>query len=87
MRTSLLAAVAALLAGMAVRAVTVWFRDHGPAWDGIALNGNGAAVFLLLAPVAVLALEALCYHRGARLGMLLVPPAVLAGTFLVAGGV
>jgi hypothetical protein len=85
--TSLLATAAALLAGVAVRAVTVWFRDHGPAWDGVALNGNGALVFLLLAPLAILVFEVLCYRRGARLGMVLVPPAVLAGTFLVASGV
>jgi hypothetical protein len=84
---SLLATLAALLAGVAVRAVTVWFRDHGPAWGGVALDGNGALVFLLLAPLAILILEVVCYRRGARLGMLLVPLAVLAGTFVLGGGV
>ena len=87
MRDSLLATVAALLAGVAVRTVTVWFRDHGPSWGAVALDGNGALVFLLLVPLAILLLEVLCYRRGARLGMVLVPPAVLAGTFVLGGGV
>jgi hypothetical protein len=86
-RYSLLATVAALLAGVAVRALTVWFRDHGPSWGSVALDGNGALVFLLLAPLAIVVLEVWCYRRGARLGMLLVPLAVLAGTFVLGGGV
>ena len=84
---SLVATVAALLAGVALRTVTVWFRDHGPSWGGVALDGNGALVFLLLVPLAILLLEVLCSRRGARLGMVLVPPAVLAGTFVLGGGV
>jgi hypothetical protein len=86
-RYSLLATVAALGAGAAVRALTVWFRDHGPSWGGVALDGNGALVFLPLAPLSIAVLEVWCYRRGARLGMLLVPLAVFAGTFVLGGGV
>jgi hypothetical protein len=59
---------------------------HEPAWGGVALHGNGALVFLLLAPLSILILEVVRDRRGAGLGMLLVPPAVLAGTFVLGGG-
>ena len=86
-RDSLVAAVAGLIFGLALHFVTVYFRDNGPSWDGISLRGNGATVFLLLAVPALIIGEIWCARRGARLGMLLLPLAIFAGVFVVAGGV
>lgn len=72
-----------LLFGFLLRTVTVWFRDYGPSWDGVSLRGNGAIIFLLLAPVAVLAAEVVRLWRRAWLAVVVLPVAV----FVVLGGV
>jgi hypothetical protein len=85
--TSALAGLVALLVGLAVRLVTGWFRDHGPSWDGISLAGNGAIVFLLLAPVALVVGMVWCARRRDWLGMALVPVGLFVGLTVVAGPV
>jgi hypothetical protein len=87
LRFSLAAGAAALLAGLALRALIVLLRDSGPVWEGVSLRGNGAAVLLVPAAAALVAAEVLCARRRAWLGMVLVPLAFTSGLFLLAGGI
>jgi hypothetical protein len=85
-RGVLLAAVA-LWVGLGLHALAIWLRDSGPAWDGVSLRGNGALIVLLVAVVALMAGEVLAARGRSRLGMVLVPVALFAGLFVVAGGI
>ena len=87
MKASLSAAAAGLLFGLAVHFVTVYFRDHGPSGPGWSLRGNGAIIFLFLAPIGLIVGELLCLRYRAWLGMALLPLAILAGLLVVAGGI
>jgi hypothetical protein len=78
-------AVAALCIGLALHALAIWLRDSGPAWDGVSFRGNGALVVLLLAVAVLIAGEVVAARRRSWLGMLLIPAALFAGLFLVAG--
>jgi hypothetical protein len=84
---SLVAAVAGLLFGLALHTLTAYTRDHGPTWGDYSLQGNGAVVLLLLAPVALLLGEAWCARRRAWLGMALLPLTIFLGLFVILGGV
>ncbi len=88
-RASVLAGVVALLVGLALHYVTIYFRDHGPTWESarLSLRGNGAIVFLLPVPVAIWMGEVWCYRRKLVLGMVLVPVALLLGVCVIAGPV
>ena len=72
---------------LAVHVVTVYFRPHGSSWNATSLRENGAIVFLLLAPLGLIAGEVLLARRRALLGMALLPFAIFLGLFVVAGGV
>jgi hypothetical protein len=84
---ALAVAVAALCIGLALHAVAVWLRDSGPAWDGVSLKGNGALIVLLVAAALLVAGELVALSRRSWLGMLLIPAALFAGLFVVAGGI
>jgi hypothetical protein len=80
-------AVAALCIGLALHALAIWLRDSGPAWDGVSLRGNGALVVLLLAAAVMVVGELVTARRRSWLGMLVIPVALFAGLFVVAGGI
>jgi hypothetical protein len=80
---SLAAGLAALVVGLLIHGLTVWARDYGPSWDGVSLRGNGALVFLLPVPLALVVGEVWCARRRAWLGMALVPLALYAGLFVL----
>jgi hypothetical protein len=84
---SLIVTLAGLLFGLALHFVTVYFRDHGPSFDGIALNGNGAIVFLLLGLIALIIGEVYAVRNRAWLGVILLPIALFLGTFVILGTV
>jgi hypothetical protein len=77
----------ALCTGLAMHVLAVWLRDSGPAWDGMSLKGNGALIVLPVAVVALVVVEVEAARRRSWLGMLLVPVALFAGLFVVAGGI
>src|SRR4051812_36114885 len=81
------AAFAGFVAGVAIHFLTIYVRDHGPAWGGFSLKGNGATVLLLLALVMVLCGEVVVARRRAWLGIAVLPLAAFLGLFVVFGGV
>jgi hypothetical protein len=84
---ALVAAGVGFLFGLVLHIVTVYFRDHGPTGTVYTLRGNGAIVFLLLAPVALLIGEVLYARRRRWLAMVLLPIGMFLGLFVVLGGV
>jgi hypothetical protein len=84
---SLLAGLGALAAGIGLDCGVVFLRDAGPAWNGISLRGNGAVARLPLALLFLMVGEVLCARRRAWIGILLVPVALIAGVFVVVGGI
>ncbi len=85
LRISGIAAVAALALGAGLHWLAVYLRDYGPSGAAWSLRGNGATVVLPLALLGLLTVEVLCAQRHAWLGLLLAPPAVFAGLFIVFG--
>ena len=90
-RTSWLEALAlvatALCTGLVVHALAVWLQNSGPAWEGVSLKGNGALIMLPGAVVALVLVEVEAARRRSWLAMLLVPVALFAGLFVIAGGI
>lgn len=76
---------AGLLFGLALHAAAIGLRDYGPSGPGWSLRGNGALIVLLVAMLGLAAAEALCIGRRLWLAVVLLPFAVFAGLFLVAG--
>jgi hypothetical protein len=87
LRDSATAGVVALAFGLVVRVLAGYLRDHGPAWDGVSLAGNGAIVVLLAAPLAMLVGVAWCWRRRAWAGLVVVPVAIVVGLVGVLGPV
>ncbi len=71
--------------GIAVHFITVFFRDHGPVFGSVAFNGDGAIIFLLLAPIGLIVGEIVAFRSRAWLGMVLLPFAIGAGLFAFGG--
>jgi hypothetical protein len=78
---------AALMTGLALHVLAVALRDAGPEWGAISLRGNGATVVLPLAVVALVVTEVFCVRHRAWFGLALVPVALVAGLFVVLGGI
>jgi hypothetical protein len=78
---------AALLAGLVLHVLAVALRDAGPVWGAVSLRGNGAAVVLPLAVAALVVTEVFCVRQRAWLGLALVPVGLVAGLFVVLGGI
>jgi hypothetical protein len=84
---SILLGAAATVAGLVLHVLAVAMRDFGPAWGGVSLRDNGAAIVLPLALVVVVAGEMVCVRDRAWLGMVLVPLGLFAGLFVILGGI
>jgi hypothetical protein len=82
---SLVAAGLGLLFGLALHVVAVWLRDYGPAGNGWSLRGNGALIVLPVALVGLVIGEVICAVRRLWLALLLLPLAIVAGLFIIAG--
>ncbi len=67
--------------------MTIYFRDHGPSFGGFSLNGNGAIILLVLAPIALIIGEVYAVRNRAWLGVILLPVAIFFGVFVILGGV
>jgi hypothetical protein len=76
-----------LLFGLGLHVVTIYFRDHGPSFGGFSLNGNGAIILLVLAPIALIIGEVYAVRNRAWLGVILLPVAIFFGVFVILGGV
>jgi hypothetical protein len=79
------AAVAGLLVGLVVHLLVAYARDHGLAWDGFSLRGNGATTLLLLALLALVVGETYYLRRRAWPALVLFPAAMFLGHFVVIG--
>jgi hypothetical protein len=86
-KSSLVLGAAALLAGLALHVLAVALRDAGPVWGAISLRGNGATAVLPLAVAALVVAEVFCVRHRAWLGLALVPVGLVAGLFVVLGGI
>lgn len=84
---SIIVTVVGLLFGLGLHVVTIYFRDHGPSFGGFSLNGNGAIIFLVLAPIALIIGEVFAVRNSAWLGVILLPVAIFLGVFVILGGV
>jgi hypothetical protein len=71
--------------GVITHLITLYFHDHGPNFGSVALNGNGAIIFLLLAAIGLIIGEivAVCYR--AWLGAFVLPFAIALGLFVFGG--
>jgi hypothetical protein len=76
-----------LLFGLGLHFVTIYFRDHGPSFGGFSLNGNGAIILLVLAPIALIIGEVYAVRNRAWPGVILLPVAIFLGVFVIMGGV
>jgi hypothetical protein len=89
LRSSLVASamitVIGFVAGIAVHFITVFFRDHGPLTGPYTFRGDGAIVFLLLAPICLIVGEIVAWRRRAWLAVALLPVAIVAGLFIFGG--
>ena len=82
---SLIAAIIALLVGLALHFLAVLLRDQGPSFDGISLRGNGALIVLPAALLVLIIGEIVCVSRRAWLAVVALPIALVLGLFVIAG--
>jgi hypothetical protein len=82
---SIVITLAGFLVGVATHFTTLYFRDNGPTFGSVAFNGNGAIIFLLLAPIGLIVGEAVAFRSRAWAGAVVLPFAIIGGMFAFGG--
>ena len=82
---SIVITLAGFLVGVTTHFITLHFRDNGPTFGSLALNGNGAIVFLLLAPIGLIVGEIAAFRSRAWAGAVVLPFAIIGGLFVFGG--
>jgi hypothetical protein len=82
---SILISLAGFLVAVGTHFITLCFRDNGPNFGTIAFNGNGAIIFLLLAPIGMIVGEIVAFRSRAWAGAVVLPFAIIGGLFVFGG--